>query len=413
MKKRTQRIIVIIVAIALLITLLMPLLSLLASASKQVTQDDINSMKGELADITAAKKATQAQLKAIRGDMSKAKEQIQLIQNQIIMTEQQITTSQRLLDQYDLSIQDKEEEIADLERQEAEQYEEFYAQVRWMEETGSVSYLSIFFEASSFAEMLDYAMLITDIMDYSDRIITKLVGTQQQLGEARAELQTARDEQAQVQEELEAQKVELEEQKAEADKLYAEIAGKEAALAAEAKKLAADEAEMSQRLKDAEKKYAEQIAALNNSGAWYWPLPGIYKLSSLFGTRKDPFTGKPSNHTGTDIPASSGTKICAAQGGIVTTVGTNKRHSYGYYCIISHGNGVSTLYAHMKSVPIVKEGQTVKKAQVIGYVGSTGRSTGPHLHFEFRVNGVRDDALYYYPNLTFTSPKGAKIKGGK
>ena len=413
MKKSTQRIIVVLVAAALLLSLLVPLLSMLASASGSVTEDDINNIKDELSDITAEKKAVQAQLKAARGDLSKAKETVQLLQNQIILTEQQITASQRLLDQYDLEIQDKEEEIAGLEAEEAAQYEEFYAQVRWMEETGSVSYLSIFFEASSFAEMLDYAMLITDIMDYSDRIITALENTQQKLSIARSELQDARGEQAAVHEEMEEQKADLEAQKKEADAIYDQIAGKEAELAAAAKKLAADEAEMTNRLKAAEKKYAEQIAALQNTGEWYWPLPGKLKLSSLFGARKDPFTGKASNHTGIDVPAASGTEIHAAQGGVVTTVGTNKNHSYGYYCIISHGNGISTLYAHMKNIPSVKEGDTVKKGQVIGYVGSTGRSTGPHLHFEFRVNGVRDDAVKYYPNLTFTSPGGGKIKGGK
>lgn len=413
MKKSTQRIIVVLVAAALLLSLLVPLLSMLASASSSVTEDDIKDIKDELSDIAAEKKAVQAQLKAARGDLSKAKETVQLLQNQIILTEQQITASQRLLDQYDLEIQDKEEEIAGLEAEEAAQYEEFYAQVRWMEETGSVSYLSIFFEASSFAEMLDYAMLITDIMDYSDRIITRLGNTQQKLSIARSELQDARGEQAALHEEMEGQKADLEAQKKDADAIYDQIAGKEAELAAAAKKLAADEAEMSRRLKTAEKKYAEQIAALQNTGEWYWPLPGKLKLSSLFGARKDPFTGKASNHTGIDVPAASGTEIHAAQGGVVTTVGTNRYHSYGYYCIISHGNGISTLYAHMKNIPSVKEGDTVKKGQTIGYVGSTGRSTGPHLHFEFRVNGIRDDALKYYPNLTFTSPGGGTIKGGK
>lgn len=413
MKKTTMRVVVILLAIALLLGIMLPLLSSLAMASGQVTQGDIDELKGELADITAEKKKVNAKLAEARKDLSKAKDAVALIQSQIVLTEQQITTSQRLLDQFDLAVQAKEEEIADLEAQEAKQYEEFYAQVRWLEETGTVSYLSIFFEASSFAEMLDYATLITDIMDYSDRIITRLENTQNQLSIVRSELTESRAEQAAVQEELANQMAELETQKAEADKLYAQIADKEADLAAEARQLAKDEAEMSNALKAAEKKYAEQIAALKNNGEWYWPLPGIYKLSSLFGARKDPFTGKASNHTGTDIPAASGTKIYSAQGGVVTTVGKNKNHSYGYYVIISHGNGISTLYAHMKNVASVKEGETVKKGQLIGYVGSTGRSTGPHLHFEFRVNGIRADALKYYPNLTFTSPGGGKIKGGK
>ena len=150
MKKRTQRIIVILVAAALMLSVLLPVLSSLAGA---ITQDDINDIKGELSEITEQKKKVQQELNALRGDMSRAKEQVELIQGQIILTEQEISVSQRLLDQYDLDIQDKEEEIAALEEQEREQYAQFCSHVRWMEETGSVSYLSILFQAGSFSEL--------------------------------------------------------------------------------------------------------------------------------------------------------------------------------------------------------------------------------------------------------------------
>lgn len=411
MSKKAQRIIVIILAIALLLTVLVPALTILSGAST-VTEDDIKGIKGELSEITAARKDVERQLNAIRGDKSKAEDQIELIQGQIILTEHEISVSQRLIDQYDLDIQEKEEEITRLEAQEAQQYADFCNHVRWLEETGSVSYLSILFSASSFSELLDYAMLIADIMEYSNSIIEDLQQTQTELGEAKDELQVSRDEQAAANEALREQKAALEASEAEAQALYAEIAKDEAELAAEAKQLAADEKQMAADLAAAEKKYAEQIAALKNNGEWYWPLPGKYYLSSLFGGRKDPITGKPDNHTGVDVPANSGTEIHAAQGGIVTTVGTNRYHSYGFYCIISHGNGKSTLYAHMRNIPKVSVGQSVTKGQVIGYVGSTGRSTGPHLHFELRINGVRADALTLYPNLTFSTYNGGKIKGG-
>lgn len=416
MKKKTQQIIVkiliILLAAAMLLTILIPALSVMSGATT-VTEDDIKGIKGELSEITAARKDVERQLNAVRGDKNKAQDQIELIQGQIILTEHEISVTQRLIDQYDLDIQEKEEEITRLEAQEAQQYADFCSHVRWLEETGSVSYLSILFSASSFSELLDYAMLIADIMDYSNNIIEDLQQTQTELGEAKADLQVSREEQADANETLRAQKAALEASMTEAEALYADIAKDEAQLAAEARQLAADEKQMTAELAAAEKKYAEQIAALKNNGEWYWPLPGHYKLSSLFGARKDPFTGKASNHTGVDIPANSGTEIHAAQGGIVTTVGTNKNHSYGYYCIISHGNGRATLYAHMRNIPKVSVGQSVTKGQVIGYVGSTGRSTGPHLHFELRIDGVRADALTLYPGITFTSPSGAALKGGK
>ena len=376
MNKKTQRIIVIVLAAALLLTVLVPALSLLGSAA--VTQGDIQNIKDELTDIKEQKKEADARLAAIRDDLSKAKEQMELIQGQVVLTESQINASQQLLDQYDADISAKEADIAELELQEQEQLEEFYRQVRWMEETGSVSYLSILFQASSFSQLLEYATLITDIMEYSNRIIDRLENTQQQIAVARDAVQATRD-----------------------------------------------EALINKQLKDAERKYAQQLAELerqqqqnnNNvnmtSGNWYWPLPGRYKISSLFGSRIDPINGRRDNHTGTDIPAPGGTPIYAAQDGIVTTVNRNKNaSSYGYYCIISHGNGYATLYAHQCQVPPVTEGQTVSKGQVIGYVGTTGRSTGNHLHYELRVNGVRGDVLKLYPGMRFTSPAGGTINGG-
>lgn len=420
MQKKTRRIVVIIVTAALLLSVLLPALTLLARAD--VTKKDIQNIKDELTDITAQKKEAEAKLAAIRSDLSKAKEQAALIQEQILLTEQEINASQAMLDAYDLQIADKEREIAELERREEEQYREFYQQVRWMEETGGVSYLSILFEAKSFADMLDYTMLIGDIMDYSNRIIEQLEATQAELDLARGALQADRDAQAAVQSELEGRLDELDQKRDEQQKLLNQIAASESEYAKEAKELADSEAKINKELKEAEKKYAAQLAALEaqqnaninmTSGDWYWPLPGRYKISSLFGNRADPFTGRRDNHTGTDIPAPGGTPIYAAKDGVVTTVNANRyASSYGYYCIISHGSGYATLYAHQNQVPIVKEGQTVKKGQVIGYVGSTGRSTGNHLHFELRVNGVRNDVLKLYPGMTFTSPGGAKIKGG-
>ena len=347
---------------------------------------------------------------------------MELIQNQVLLCEQEINVSQAMLDEYDRQIADKELEIAGLEQQQEEQYQEFYQQVRWMEETGGVNYISILFEANSFADMLEQAMLIGDIMDYSNRIIEQLEATQTELEVARDALAVDREAQALVQQDLEARKAELEEKRAEAQTLLNQIAASESEYAKEAKELAESEARINKELKDAEQKYAAQLAALQaqqnasvnmTSGDWYWPLPGRYKISSLFGSRVDPINGRRDNHTGTDIPAPSGTPIYAAKDGVVTTVNTNKNSSsYGYYCIISHGSGYATLYAHQCQVPIVSEGETVAKGQVIGYVGTTGRSTGNHLHFELRINGVRNDVLKLYPGMTFTSPGGGQISGG-
>ena len=165
MNKKSQQIIVSISAVALLLSVMVPTLKMSTQAAS-VTQNDIQKIKDELSDIQAHKKDADAKLAAIRDDLSQAKEQMKLIESQVLFTEEEISASQLLLDKYDQQIGMKEQEIQELEIQESEQLQEFYRQVRWLEETGGVSYLSILFEARTFAEMLDYAMLITDIMDY-------------------------------------------------------------------------------------------------------------------------------------------------------------------------------------------------------------------------------------------------------
>lgn len=364
-----------------------------------VTQDDIQAIKSQLDSVTARKEEAEAQLAAIRGDLSRAQEQVELVQEQVLLTEQQVSAGREILARYDAQIEEKQKEIAGLEAKEAAQMEEFYQQVRWMEETGGTSYLTILFDARSFSDLLNYAMLVTDITEYSERVVAELQATQAELAGAREALQANREQQVQAQDELEARLAELEEQKAQAGALLAQIAASESEFAQKAARLAAEEAEAERSLKEAEDRWAAQIAAVGAgaSGSWYWPVPGYYTITSFFGGRY--LNGVWESHTGTDIGVPQGVEIHAAQDGVVTLSRYNS--SYGNYCIIDHGNGYATLYAHQRQLPLVQVGDTVSKGQVIGYVGNTGNSYGAHLHFELRVSGVRDNVLKLYPDLNF------------
>lgn len=430
MKKTGVRICVLLLATVMLLSVLMPAMTSLAGA---VTANEIQGMKDDLEDVKDQKSDLEAKLEELQDDKDATEEKVALLQDQILLTEQQIYESQKLLDSYDQQIEDKKTEISQLEEQEAQQYDEFYAQTRWMEENGGTSVISVLFQASSFSELLDTLMLVTDIMNYNDRIITQLEETQAQLAQARDELQSARDGQAATQAQLENAKADLSSQKADADRYYQELLASEDSYNSKVAQLISDEEKIQADLKEAQKKYEEQLAAAaaeaqkpkpttppstggstggstnNNpvvdpSGGWYWPLPGYYRISSWFGGRYHPITGKWQQHTGTDIPASGGTPIhCAKEGVVTTVVPESAGSSYGNYCIVYHGNGYATLYAHMQSTPSVSVGQTVSAGQVLGYVGSTGRSTGNHLHFELRINGNRADALDLYPSLSFTA----------
>lgn len=392
MKGKTRRVIVMLAA-----ALMLSAAPALTTPAGAVTQEDIQTIRERLDGAAAQKREAEERLAAIRGDLSRAQEQAQLVQTQVLLCEERVNAGRELLSRMNGQIEENQRRTAELEAREAAQLEEFYQQVRWLEETGETSFLTVIFEAQSFSDLLDYTMLVTDVMEYSGRIVERLQATQGSLSEVRAELEDERNQQAQAQSVLEADLAELEDKKAQAETLLAQLAASESEYAQRAAQLAADEAEMERELKDAEARWAAQIAAAAASGDWYWPVPGYYGITSYFGPRD--LYGKADNHTGTDIGVPQGVAIHAAQSGVVTLSRYNS--SYGNYCIISHGNGYATLYAHQRQLPLVQAGDTVEKGQVIGYVGNTGNSFGAHLHFELRVNGVRDNVLKLYPNLNF------------
>ena len=400
MKKRTQRIIVIILAVVMLLSVLLPAISMLTGATT-ITKNDINKIKDKISSTASQIKEVEAKLKSVRNQKEKALDEKSLLDQKISLLNDQIDQTDAAIEEYNGLIAEKEAEITDLEEQEADQYALFCRQVRDMEETGSVSYLSILFSAASFTELLDYAMMISEVMDYHDGVIEALTATRNQLAQAKTELEADLSAQEELKAEQEANRAELEVQEAEVARLIKEIQSSEREYQSTLTSLEEEDKRLDKELAAAEKKYKEQLAALAaQNGEWYWPLPGRTYITSTFDWRYHPITGKWSHHTGTDIPAPSSTAIRAAKAGIVTEVGYSS--VYGNYIQISHGNGYSTFYAHMKKKSTLKEGTTVQRGQTIGYVGSTGWSSGNHLHFEVRVNGTRKNALDYYKNMKFT-----------
>jgi len=422
-KKSTQRIIVIVLAAVMLLSVLLPALSMLAGATS-ATKKNISSLKEQISSNAAQIKDIEAKLQKAQADRAQAKEQKDLLEQKIGVLNEQISSTEAVIAEYEALITEKQEEIRALQEKEAAQYALFCQQTRNMEEQGSVSYLSILFSASSFTELLDNAMLVGEVMEYHNGVIDELTATREELKAAQVELEGQKAEQEEVKAQQEANRAQLQEEQAKVEKLIAQIRAMEADYQEDLDKYEEASKELDKKLAAAEAKYKAELAEIErrrkaeeearraaaangsasvdaNSGEWYWPLPGRYYISSTFAPRKHPITGKWSHHTGNDIPAPRGTAIHSAGVGIVTEVGTNDR-VYGNYVLISHGGGYSTFYAHMKSRAIVNEGDTVSKGQVIGYVGSTGWSTGNHLHYEVRINGTRGDSLKLYPELTFT-----------
>ena len=371
-----------------------------------VTQAEINQMKEDAAALKKQRAELQKQLKAIQADKSKALDQKALLEQQINATQAEINNIAAQITQYDQLIAQKETELAATEEKERAQYELFCKRVREMEEQGEVSYWSILFSSDDFSDLLDNAMMVEEIMDYDNQVMNELIAIREQIEADKTALETARQEQKDAKAEQEAAKAELKSQQAQVDALIAEISGQEIQVKAAEAKLQAAANAADAEIRAAEKELASQIANVPSESGFLWPLPGRYNLSSLYGSRKHPVTGKANNHTGIDVPAPSGTPIQACKSGVVTTSTYN--NSYGNYVVVSHSDGTSTLYAHM-SRRNASKGQTVSQGQVIGYVGTTGSSTGNHLHLEIRVNGSRRDPINYFQSLPLTI-SGVRIK---
>jgi len=361
---------------------------------RAVTQKEIDSLKDEAKDFDAEKKELQQQINALENDKATALAKKQLLDEQSAAMANQIAAIEQIIANYDLLIEQTKAELADAEQREEIQYERFCKRVRAMEENGTVSYWSVLFNAEDFADLLSRLSDIQEIMDYDQGIIDSLKKLQTEISAKQADLEFQQAEQEQQKADLEARKAELDEQRASALALLNEIKADEAAAEA---LLAAKEKEYNRIQAEIKKKEQELAAQLNpaTSGGYIWPTTSRY-VTSPVGGRASPGGIGSTNHKGIDIGrVYYNSEVKAAKAGVVLTSAYSS--SYGNYIVISHGTGNTTLYAHLSSRK-VSAGQKVSQGQVIGITGSTGNSTGPHLHFEIRENGVIINPLQYLTN---------------
>lgn len=380
--------------------------------SSAVTKAEIDALKNKSGTIASQKKDIQNQLKALQADKSSAMKKKQLLEDQIDLIRQEISNINEQIAMYDQLIAEKTAELEQAEADEAAQFELFCKRMRYMEEQGEeTSYWAILFSSSSFAELLDNYMMIEEIIQYDNKVIDDLTALQERVAADRAELEEAQAEQEEAKARQLAAQEELKGQEAEVDKLIAEINAQEDVLEEMEAELNKAAKELDAQIKAKEKEYAAQIAKVPSESGYLWPLSGSYNvLSSLFGPRLHPTTHKPGNHSGIDIPAPAGTKIYASKSGVVihAAKGTGSSWSYGNYVIVAHSDGTSTLYAHMSKIGCSK-GQTVKQGDVVGYVGTTGRSTGNHLHFEIRKGSTRVDPVNYFKDKALYVRSSGKL----
>ena len=392
-------------AAVLALLLLLPMVTMILGGAGAVTQSEIDALKAEQAASQARQDELEEQLADVEADQAEAQQRRQLLQAQLDAINNEIENIDKQIAYYDQEIAQKEAEQAEAEANEQAQYELFCQRVRAMEEEGTVSYWSILFNSESFSELLDRLADIDAVMAYDNQVMDELIAIREeiialrtQLETSRAEEQAARDQQAAKQAEQQAKVAEAQEL---LDQINADVAEVNRQLDAESEAAAEIQAEIAQKQKQLEEQRRQNNITIDSETSYLWPLPGYYRLSSLFGYRIHPITGEAHSHTGIDIPAPGNTPILACKSGQVVT--SAYHYSYGNYVVIDHGNGNSTLYAHMSS-RAVSEGDMVTQGQTIGYVGTTGSSTGNHLHLEVRDNYTRVDPESKFPSLSLTHP---------
>lgn len=348
-------------------------------------QEQIDENQSEIKKIAAQKSAIDQEIAVLNDQMGNLNEQIKLL---------------------GLLIADKQEELEAAQNHLQELNKKNKERIRAMEEDGTLSYWSVLFKANSFADLLDRLNMIEEIAAADRRRLQEMSEAAEVVAQAQKELEGEKSALEEARTELEGKQAVLEEKRAQADELLAQLHAKGQEFDAMMDEAEAEVEDVIAQIAKTEKEYTDakkkEEAANNSSGSSgssgggklpseqvlngiKWVVPCSYRrVSSPYGWRIHPVYKTWKFHSGIDLSASSGTPIYATRSGTVTTA--KYHYSAGNYVTINHGDGFSSTYMHMTHY-IVKQGQKVEAGQVIGYVGSTGVSTGPHLHFTLYYNG--------------------------
>ena len=376
----------------------------------------MDALKAEKAEIDA-------QIQEIKGQISENNNEIQemvaqknLIDQEIFLLYQQESNINGQISTYSLLIADKQEQLVDAETKFNDLTEKNKERIQAMEEEGQISYWSVLFQANSFSDLLDRVNMVQEIAAADKRRLEELDAAAKEVTEAKAALETEKEALEEVKAELAVTQAQLAEKRTQADALLAELVAKgmeyedlmaqsedeQAELAREIanKKDEYDKAKYQEWLATSVPPTTRPTAPSDNSGSSTpvsggWKVPINYTaMTSAFGWRIHPIYGTRKFHYGVDLAAPTGTPIYATRSGTVSTASYNG--SAGYYVQINHGDGYRSIYMHMTHY-VVSAGQNVSQGQVIGYCGSTGGSTGPHLHFGISYNGSYVNPANYIP----------------
>lgn len=368
-----------IVSILLIMVLCLGLTLQVQASGISETEEKVEELEKQKSEAEAQKNSLASQLESLLADVEETKAAI---------------------DKKELELSEKEEELYQAQAKENDQYESMKKRIKYMYENGNTEFIEILCNSKDIGEFLNNAEYITTISEYDreqlvefQEVVKQVQKQEQEIKEEYEELNAMQDSLIAKQQQVEAM---LSEKESEISNLESELGSanaklkklKEAAAEAERKKQEAAAAAAASSSSSS----SAGAAVVSGNGMFTHPCPGYTRISSYFGYRKAPLAGASTNHKGMDLAAPTGTPIYAAAGGTVISAGYSG--NAGNLIIINHGNGLQTYYMHCHKI-YVSAGQKVSKGQNIGQVGTTGNSTGPHLHFQVMKNGVPTDPLNY------------------
>ena len=386
------------VAVAMTMTLSTVMTPLAASSSVSDLRQKLQEQQAELEKVNQQLKETQSTKADAQALKQQLEQQKSLLLGQIAnLTEQIGKLDNDIVNKQD-EIAQKQQEVDQKQAEYDQRWEDFKGRMKAMQRLNDGGSIALLSSATNLYQLLTFATTLEQIVSQDEQICQQLEDEHTQLEQQKAELEQAKAD-------LEATKADYESQKAALDSKTSELAQNISQTNASISEAEAEEQALKEAQIEANKRVDEAAkeldAALNAANQAYGnasiqcsldfgrPLATYKYVSCYFGGN---------GHRGTDYAAPGGTSIYAVTGGVVTAAAYH--YSWGYYVQVYHGkddkgNSYSTLYAHMNSAPIVSVGDSVSKGQTLGYVGSTGNSTGNHLHLEMKVNNVLVNVMNY------------------
>lgn len=389
--------------LALMMMLMLPCTTM-ADNTKENLDEKIASETGELSSAQEQKKELEANLEAaqaLKESLQKEKNELAghvvQLDSEMSRVSTKLSEIETLLAQKETEHKETEQKLKQAKEDVEKQYEDMKIRIQFMYEHGSMSFLEILLSCTSFSEMLNKAEYIEQVSAYDRKMLEYYEETKSAVEELEKELESQREILAGVKDDVKKQQDEMQgliaEKQSEIEEYEQSIENKEEAIkeyedmiAEQNSIIATLEASVAKAKAERQKMdvSGNSTASSYSGGAFCWPAPSYTRISDEYGWRTHPILGVQQFHNGLDMAAPSGTPILAAADG--TVVAATYNASMGNYVMIDHGGGLFTIYMHASAL-YVSSGQSVSKGEQIAAVGSTGRSTGPHLHFSVRLNG--------------------------